>query len=521
MTPEELKKAIEWAKENPNDPDAKALRKRLESGILNPELKKSGMKTFEVKKPPKPQPQQISQPKQQGLGGIHGSGIQNPFTNLREKFGDIKETAQGVGSAFMGGIREGQETASDVVEGEISPLAGTAKIIGSAGLGTTSNIIGELFMGAGKLALTQEAEDEIKEIATNVGTTISETQAVKDVADWYEKQSPDTKAYIEGLGGVVALASELVGFKGGGKVLRKGVDVTTDATRRGMQGAGDFARRSIDDFISALDDLKVKRGEAVRVKNLNKVAEQTQDPLNKKGRIDLLKTTTEKGGAFKQGLLRKVKKKPDARDIERAQAVQGLVSSDPLESIVNINREIASVSQNTIRPHLRANPRTFNTKTINARLNALEKPLIFKTETSLENTYDLVRQKMLDIIQEKPKTMEGLYEARIEFDRLVKREFGDTAFNDPRRTVVRRAIQDIRREVNDFITEEIGDTVVKDALRKQHLMYEAAENIAETNNKIFGSNVYTRWAENHPNQARLLKWGAVLGGGSAIGSVAF
>lgn len=52
MNPEQFKQAIDFAKNNPDDPRAAELRRRIESGALNNELQAAGMKTFEVKPPP-------------------------------------------------------------------------------------------------------------------------------------------------------------------------------------------------------------------------------------------------------------------------------------------------------------------------------------------------------------------------------------------------------------------------------------------------------------------------------------
>lgn len=51
MTPEQLRQAIDYAKQNPDDPRAQELRKRIESGVFNKELESLGMRTFEIKPP--------------------------------------------------------------------------------------------------------------------------------------------------------------------------------------------------------------------------------------------------------------------------------------------------------------------------------------------------------------------------------------------------------------------------------------------------------------------------------------
>lgn len=262
-------------------------------------------------------------------------------------------------------------------------------------------------------------------------------------------------------------------------------------------------------------------GEKKSKKALEEIAELTAEPLNKQGRTDLLALTgkqTKTGkmlGAEKKGFLGTVKPIATEFDLKRAETVKDLVSKDPLESIGNLNKAASDISEGVIRPNLQANPRAFNLQTINSRLASKEMPTVFRADSALEKTYDLVRQKMVEEIKKYPKTMEGLWDARINFDQSVKREFGNLAFEDPKRSAVRLAIQDMRREVNNFIADEIGDDVFKESMQDLHYLYDSAENIAENNNKIFGTNKFQRWAKDHPNLVGAFKWGS-LGAGGAI-----
>jgi len=73
-----------------------------------------------------------------------------------------------------------------------------------------------------------------------------------------------------------------------------------------------------------------------------------------------------------------------------------------------------------------------------------------------------------------------------------------------------RAVKDIRQKVNDMIGESTGDEVFKGQLKQLSLLYEANHRIAEQNWRLFQSNLFKRWAKQHPKQARAIKF-LVLG----------
>lgn len=201
------------------------------------------------------------------------------------------------------------------------------------------------------------------------------------------------------------------------------------------------------------------------------------------------------------------------QDLERAANVKDyVIPGKPVANVARLNQGAEDISENVVRPHLQANPRAYNFTTLNAKLRDQEIPLSIQSDANLAKTYDLVRGKLLEIAQKHPGNMEGLWDARKEFDQVIQREFGDLAFEDPRRVAVRKAILDMRRNVNNFISDEVGDDVFSQSMKKLSNMYEARDNIIEKNWRKFNSGSVKRLMSRHP----VLFGGAVGIAGSAV-----
>ena len=152
-------------------------------------------------------------------------------------------------------------------------------------------------------------------------------------------------------------------------------------------------------------------------KTLTKLADATSGVADKGTRISTLeqsgaldKTGKPIGGAS-QSLMGGIKAEPTSFDLARVKDVQGIVKpgASPVKNLVSINREIGRISEKEITPALkRAGVTTpiskeapgWN-KTVQ-RLTDIEKPDIIKADSTLDKTYDLVKQRMIDQIQKQP-----------------------------------------------------------------------------------------------------------------------
>lgn len=255
---EKLAKAIEFAKKNPDSPDSIELRRRLERGMFNVELQALNKKPFPVQ-----------QPKIDLKKAMAPAVTPAPMSAIpEEKTGILKETGKDVLETFHGVGKQIVEGAKDVAE-----IAGREDINLAQKFGATAGrtasgmagILGELTIGAGKTLLPQEGEDMVKNLTEKVATAISETDAAKSAAEWYQNLSPDNKVVVDSMGGIAALVTEVIGLKGAGmagKAIKEGLETMTPKIVGGIETVTDVTQagaRKLDELFTTSDATLEKR----------------------------------------------------------------------------------------------------------------------------------------------------------------------------------------------------------------------------------------------------------------------
>lgn len=254
---------------------------------------------------------------------------------------------------------------------------------------------------------------------------------------------------------------------------------------------------------------------------LSDLADATSGVANKKSRISALEQTgavDKKSNSIagtKQTLLRGIKSEPTGVDLARAKDVQGIVNpkASPVDNLTSLNKEISRISEEEISPALEKAGKTtpisdkapgWNTTV--QRLNDIPKPDIIRADATLDKTYDLVRNRMIEQIKKQPATVKGLWDARKSFDSIVKEQYGDVAFDSEKNTAIKRAITDMRRTVNDIIGERVPE--FKSQMSKLSNLYDARYNIAEQFQDLVNKGGWKAFKTLNPKKAALLKWGA-------------
>lgn len=228
------------------------------------------------------------------------------------------------------------------------------------------------------------------------------------------------------------------------------------------------------------------------------------------------------GRGQKTGLLRRVEVTPSARDLDTAEAVQGLVKKgkSEFENIKSLKNEIAKISDDGVRGALKKNNAIFNESQLRTRLNSAkeESEVVFAGDAALEKAYTATTNKFIEIVNKGKKNISNLFESRIEFDTFMKQKFGPDIL-DPTRSkdIVRtNAILDVRRSANEYISELLPkENVYKELLRKESLMFQAIKNIAGKAPKI-GTTALQRFGARHPALKTTAKYGGTAVGGGII-----
>lgn len=490
---QKLKSAIEYAKENPNDETSLQLRKRIESGMYDKELG------------------QIKQEKLSTQGAdadkfLGKSKVGQLFSKetLKELPGEAynvgKDIVKGIGKSIAQGVvstAETPETIANVVSGKQKyggkeyelPGIGKFKSFQTEAVDEISKLDPNDPEYKLKIAdiMVQKGVTAPAESGANVLMAAKAPEVIKDV--YKEQVKPAAEQAMAKAGELKTQAVEKAG------------ELTSQATAKASETLGNVkemnAARDTDKLIDTISGVKDK---AARISTL----EQT-------GAIS--KTGKSMGGA-KETLFGGIKAEQTPRMVKMAEDVKGIVkpNATPVKNLESINKEIARVAEKEITPMLEmaGNTTPISTETpgwskITQRLVDIEKPDIIRSDATLDKTYDLVRQRMIEQIQKQEPTVKGLWEARKGFDQMVKDQYGDVAFNSEKNTAIKRAVNDMRRTVNDMIGERVPS--FKPSLDRLSNMYEARYNIAEQFQSLVDAGGWKRFKTLNPKTAKSLQWG--------------
>ena len=409
---------------------------------------------------------------------------------LGSRLGTVyKESASKIGTSITRG--------ADKI-GQAKDLPGAVGASLEAGLGTAAGAARAVFAPA--------------EAATGAVADATGIHPIKALADTFPEQAQGLSSWAErhpdaarNLGDIITVGT--AGFLGGKNPLKADLGGASNFLEKTKGTSADF----------------VAKGEKAHVdRAVNEALQLTRPILNKKATINSFVKAGKPGGVS-TGALGKIDYTPTAFDKEVAQVASPFISKskNAAQNSYNLGQEIERFSKDEVRPFLEANPRAVNAQTVEAKLKSIPIPDLFKTDPVLERTYKLVREKMMTRIRESGGNTVDIWDARKQFDADVIKEFGDVAFTDSKYTPIRRAITDMRTAVNDFIGTQIGDDTFKEQLKRLSRLYEAQDRIATGNYKLLGSNVFTRWALENPEKAKLIKWGVglTLGAGAIKGLV--
>jgi len=196
------------------------------------------------------------------------------------------------------------------------------------------------------------------------------------------------------------------------------------------------------------------------------------------------KTAALEAGKGKVSILREATIQPSDIDIKVAKSVEDVVkpSNNFVENIDAI-REKIRVSSEGVGTKLRGNNTIFNKSQVRSALDETkeESRVIFGTDKTLEKNYDAVIDEFIRVLDKHPKNLEGLWAARIEFDKIIKKKFPNVFEKFGGDTVRSNAIQDVREAANNFIAQKLPEgSAFREELFTISDMYKARKNVARS-----------------------------------------
>ena len=228
------------------------------------------------------------------------------------------------------------------------------------------------------------------------------------------------------------------------------------------------------------------------------------------------------GRVTEQGLLTASKITPSKRDVQLADAVQGVVSRKytPVQNLQAIENTVDEINTG-VKAYVKANKVPFNTNQLKFQLNAGkdELKLIFASDTNAEKTYSAVVDEFLKHI--KNFDTSGLLDARQTVDKIpaIKKLLDSQGLAE---NVKKEVVLTVRGQANKYIASLLPKgNAFRATLLRESRMIEAMGNLAAKSTNIIGTNRLQALNEKYP----ILKWVIggiaakyILGGGVGVGS---
>lgn len=431
-------------------------------------------------------------------------------------------------------------------QGEQGSIESSFQLLGDVVLGVASNVIGEAVTGfAGEVvkpiteSSSPELKTKIKSSAINILTKLAQTkpgsallnkvvEVQGDIA-FLEKEDPGYMANWRGLFNILEVALDFAGGSLGKEAIEEGteafskkvapkiLDFSTDA----LEKAGTLIKKTpLNKVVKESGEELLTNKKVISKVEMPKILEYIDPKLTNKQAIEKLTKSSSKKGYDPGAFFSKVSLTPDERQLAKAQLTKeiGFEYKNPVKDIIKINDYISEISENVIKPTLKANANPINKKSL--RLSLTPKQGI----TNIKGTqYEKIVTNILDTTVEnamKLKTTDKLWDAKKEFIETIKMDLGDVFGNNPKK--LNRIMREINNNYTDYIAKQIpdGDVIFKQNMKKFNLGFELAEEMATKYKKMIGTSGFSRSADilkDVPVVGRMLNK-TVVGGVDAVAS---
>lgn len=393
--------------------------------------------------------------------------------------GDIGRTASEAGGDLATAIGKG-------VSGEINPLSSILQSGGAlaeGALGTIGDIIHH----------TPVVKDIVKgvgDVSESLVQGALDTEAGQKGVAYAQKFAQEHPEASGNIGAAVDIASAVPVFKGIGLVKNK------------IAGGIDSALHGSKDA----------------------VLETVSKPLTPKKMAEAVATR----GTVTRGLLRDVDIAPNPFEVKIANTIKREVPDFSPDKSLLYNIGVTQSRVNQLNNQIKAKvkelgaDRIYSYRELGASLNNIERPLLVTSDATLNNAYNRVISKAMEIAKKKGGKVSNLLDVRQEFDVFIKRQFPNL-YSSENLTPMRQAVGDIRDALTDFTVKNLPEgTGLKETLTTEHLLIKAIENMSvkatKGASKELGVSAGAKFGQKHPVITGLAKTGAAAtGAGLGLG----
>ena len=222
-----LQQALDYAKQNPDSDFSSQLRTMIETGKLDNSASQQGVDISrfprkESSVEPKQTPPTFLSRVKEAAGDF--TGIGNDIAESSEKRADNISTIQTArDSGEQSGVRSAFQTAGQLA-------------------GAGADAIGAVFKGGANMLLSDKTEKDVTDVITKFGAKVMANPDVQGIVNKYNNLSPEQQRDIDAVGGIVSLVGEFIGVgvaKRSATVVKEGIDLGIDATKRGIDATTD------------------------------------------------------------------------------------------------------------------------------------------------------------------------------------------------------------------------------------------------------------------------------------------
>lgn len=515
-----IREAFDYAAKNPTSDFANNLKQLASSGALDVEAKANGIDLT----PFKPKPVAVADKPRSEL--TPEEKMQRDTNNAAGVVGG-KEVAQGLGQAIA---NKKINKANDAAQTEAMKIQGDliARIHAKRATGEDTSRLEEALTALGG-SIDQAGQDRAKllnqsdltdEAVIGSALQLATTAAGGKIAGGATKIVGEGTGIIAGAAkgaasGALAGAGvgALEGAASGMKKNKSAKDVLKDAGTGAAVGAiGGAALGTVTGAVSG----KIKANQLKKQGFVADLVSPKMTPAVKEQAI-------REGRVTEAGVFNPAKVTPSNRDLQLADAVDGVVSDKKsiLQNVTAVDNKVGEINTG-VKAYVKDNKVPFNTNQLKSKLNSgkSDLKLIFASDQNAEKTYNAVVKEFMKHVDSKDTA--GLLDARQEFDKIpaIKKLLDSQGLGE---NVKKEIVLTARTKANEYIAELLpeGNTYRADLL-KESRMIEAIGNMAEKSTGIIGKNKLQLLTEKYP----VLKWitGAAAGaasvgvGGALIGS---
>jgi hypothetical protein len=194
-------------------------------------------------------------------GGFFSKGTSRFVDTLKDVPSDIRETGGNVISSLKRGVTNASESLMKSVRGERNPVLAGFDMVGDVA-GGIGDAVGDVTMGAIKTVVNPDDEKVVAEKATEIATSIADTDMAQQMVQIYDGLDEDAKQNLRTTGNIGMAVVDVLTAGTGTKAVRplvgvaeRGIDAGIDASVRTGAKLNQLADQGADIAISGANKI--------------------------------------------------------------------------------------------------------------------------------------------------------------------------------------------------------------------------------------------------------------------------